>query len=97
LAGNPVHRSVFRVPCSMLHAPCSARHGRCVPSAPQQPSPPGYTDARSAFQAPVPSARLHPRFQGLEPPHFPERFRMGGGESFGQQSRQSYRGQQSSL
>ncbi|KAA0109124.1 hypothetical protein CIW51_31675 [Mycolicibacterium sp. P9-22] len=38
------------------------------------PSPPGCTYASSASLATVPSAWLHPRFQGQEPPTFPGRF-----------------------
>ncbi|TVS78279.1 hypothetical protein FPZ47_22565 [Mycobacterium helveticum] len=45
-----------------------------APSALQRPSPPGCNDAPWASQTTVPSAYLHPRFQGQEPPGFPGRF-----------------------
>uniref|UniRef100_UPI0018CC06C5 arsenate reductase ArsC n=1 Tax=Mycobacterium paragordonae TaxID=1389713 RepID=UPI0018CC06C5 len=42
--------------------------------APQRIFPPGCSDAPWASQTIVPSAYLHPRFQGQEPPGFPGRF-----------------------
>ncbi|EIV59035.1 hypothetical protein MA3A0930R_0846 [Mycobacteroides abscessus 3A-0930-R] len=44
------------------------------PSVPLRPSPRGCTGASWAYLATVPSAYLHPRFQGQEPPGFPGRF-----------------------
>ncbi|WP_217349319.1 hypothetical protein, partial [Mycobacteroides abscessus] len=43
---------------------------------PPRPSPPSCSDASWASQQTVPSAYLHPRFQGQEPPGFPGRFSL---------------------
>src|SRR4029077_3720222 len=53
--------------------PHPTRHPTWAPSASRPPSPPGYTDDWLASPAAfLRAARLHPRFQGQEPPRFPE-------------------------
>ncbi|AFM19028.1 hypothetical protein Mycch_4318 [Mycolicibacterium chubuense NBB4] len=54
---------------------CPARCAGPAPSAPRRPSPWSCSDASWASPQTVPSAYLHPRFQGQEPPTFPGRFK----------------------
>ena len=63
---SPLLSDPLDVPCSL---PGSARRVRTI-----APRPPPSTAAWSACPANAPSAGLHPRFQGQEPPRDPGRF-----------------------
>ena len=72
--GTPPGSRAGGLPATPFPARCPARRAVPAPSALQRPSPRGCIDAPWASQTTVPSAYLHPRFQGQEPPGFPGRF-----------------------